>query len=157
MALSNEHVLLPDGENAADVRPPDRSQCLSTQRQRNILLIDSNAQSRSMRSAMLMTCGYLVDSAADLQAVAGLRKPYPDLVLVSVSGKRAAEKVLSAPWPEDEKRHFAFLLDEDRDLCAVSFNGEVLLAAEEAGDFLSRVSRLLADLDRAAAAQAAGK
>lgn len=110
----------------------------------SILLIDDNACRRTERALVLATHGYEVECAESYDdAVRQCRVNKPDLLLIGVT--HAAE----SPSPQGhgficgEQQALGFLLNEGQHLCAVEFNGKLLLAREGPDDFVARVAMLL--------------
>lgn len=113
-------------------------------RAKRILLLDDDASRRSTRAVILLTHGYEVESVANISdALRACGADEPDLLLIGVT-----ETTASRSWPERIAKRYprqrvGFLLNEGEKLCAVQFDGELLLAEEGPSDLISRVAMLL--------------
>lgn len=109
-----------------------------------ILLVDDDASRRNTRAVILLTHGYDVESVATISdALDACETDEPDLLLIGTTQRASSRSLLEQIGKSYPRQRVGFLLDEGEKLCAVQFDGELLLAEEAAGDWIARVATLL--------------
>jgi DNA-binding NtrC family response regulator len=111
----------------------------------SILLVDDDSRMRNLRTAMLSTHGYDVDSAGNsVEAQSAWEVTRPDLVLVAFSRYSAGTlEFLEGIKRVSPHQRVAFLNGESLHLAPLFYNGELIRKAEGSEDFLERVGALL--------------
>ena len=111
---------------------------------KKILLVDDDASRRSTRTMILLTHGYDVQCVPTMSAaMRAERGSEPDLLLIGVTNRITEKRWLERMAKLRPRQRVGFLLNEGENLCAVQFEGELLLPEEGAADFVSRVAMLL--------------
>lgn len=113
---------------------------------KRILLLDDDASRRSTRAVILLTHGYDVESVATIaDALHACGASQPDLLLIGVTPSLTGRSWLERIGKSRPQQRVAFLLNDGEKLCAVQFDGELLLPEEDSGNWLARVEMLLND------------
>lgn len=110
---------------------------------KRILLVDDDASRRNIRAVILFTHGYDVHCVPTISAAITWAGSEPDLLLIGGVDVRSDWRWLERIGKQRPKQRVGFLLNEGETLCAVQFEGELLLAEEGPGDLVSRVEMLL--------------
>jgi DNA-binding NtrC family response regulator len=118
---------------------------VSKQRVPDILLVDDNENTRTLRALMLATQGYAVDTISTL---AGLNHPWENaryrLVLLSMGSGMRGEM---GSWKRIQRDHptqeFMFLLNAAERLCPLFLDGDQIRDEELSDSFLQRVEAAL--------------
>lgn len=109
-----------------------------------ILLVDDQVARRKARAMILLTHGYDVCSTPTIAEAVRLCAAQPtDLLLIGISGKIDFFCNAHSMRRSGAQQRVGFLLNEGEELCAVRFNGELLLPREGPDDMLTRVEMLL--------------
>lgn len=110
----------------------------------SVLLVDENGARRSERAIVLHTHGYEVECASSYaEAQRQCHAHKPDLLLIGITHPAEAPFALHHDFIFDPQQALGFLLDEGQNLCALHFDGTLLLPPEGPDDFLARVEMLL--------------
>ena len=114
----------------------------------SILLVDDDSETRSLRSIMLGTHGYEVDSVSNsADAHVTWKATRPDLVLLALRRYSAGTvEFLQEITRVSPQQRVAFVNDDSLHLSPLSYNGELVRHAEGPEDLIDRVGALLAVL-----------